>query len=155
MHGGACLCRHAVQGRFGWIDGVRKRVDELSFMQRFTPRKPKSNWSLLNIRHVERLKKAGRMKPAGLKAYAARHAAKSGVYSFENKPRQLSPALERQFKLDRVAWNFFQKQPPGYRRLASFWIMSAKQEETRQRRLARLVADSRQDRRLGLLGGGR
>jgi uncharacterized protein YdeI (YjbR/CyaY-like superfamily) len=83
---------------FGWIDGIKKRVDEFSYTHRFTPRKPKSNWSLINIRHVERLKKAGRMMPAGLKAFAAREAAKSGVYSFENKPRQLSPELERQFK---------------------------------------------------------
>lgn len=140
---------------FGWIDGVRKRVDELSFTQRFTPRKPKSNWSLINIRHVGRLKKAGRMSVAGLKVFAARSAAKSGVYSFENRPRQLSPELERQFKRDAAAWSFFQQQPPGYHRLMNFWIMSAKQEETRQRRLARLIADSKQGRRVGILGGGK
>ncbi len=140
---------------FGWIDGVRKRVDELSFTQRFTPRKPTSNWSLINIRHVERLKTADRMMPAGLKAFAARSAAKSGVYSFENKPRELSPALQRQFKSDQAAWDFFQQQPPGYRRLACFFVMSAKQEETRQRRLARLMSDSKQSRRLGVIGGGK
>jgi uncharacterized protein YdeI (YjbR/CyaY-like superfamily) len=140
---------------FGWIDGIRKRVDELSFTQRFTPRKPKSIWSLINIGHVARLKKARRMMPAGLKAFAARETAKSGVYSFENKPRALSPELERQFKSDKAAWEFFQQQPPGYRRLTSFWIVSAKQEETRQRRLAQLMLDSRQGRRLGLLGGGK
>jgi len=138
---------------FGWIDGVRKRVDEISFTQRFTPRKPKSNWSLLNIRHVGRLKQARRMTAAGLKAFAARDAARSGVYSFENKPRELSPELEQQFRSDKAAWEFFQQQPPGYRRLASFWVMSAKQEETRQRRLARLMEDSSHGRRLGLLGG--
>jgi len=140
---------------FGWIDGVRKRVDELSFTQRFTPRKPRSNWSLVNIRHVERLKKARRMMPAGLKAFAAREAAKSGVYSFENKPRRLSPALERRFKSDKAAWDFFQQQPPGYRRVANFWVMSAKREETQQRRLAQLMEDSSHGRRLGLLGGGK
>jgi len=140
---------------FGWIDGLKKRVDEFSYTQRFTPRKAKSTWSRINIRHAERLQKAGRMTPAGLKAYAARDPARSGVYSFENVPRQLSPALERQFKADKVAWAFFERQPPGYRRVASFWVMSAKQEETRQRRLARLMADSKQGRRLGLLGGGK
>lgn len=139
---------------FGWIDGVRKRVDEFSYTQRFTPRKPRSNWSLINIRHAERLKKAGRMRPAGLKAFAACEPAKAGVYSFENKPRELLPALQRQFKSDKAAWRFFQQQPPGYRRVAGFWVMSAKREETRQRRLARLMSDSRHGRRLGLLGGG-
>jgi uncharacterized protein YdeI (YjbR/CyaY-like superfamily) len=133
---------------FGWIDGIRKRVDDVRFTQRFTPRKPRSNWSLVNIRHVGRLKKAGRMAPAGLKAFAARTPAKSGVYSFENKPRELSPSLKRQFNAAPAAWNFFQQQPPGYRRVASFWVMSAKQAETRQRRLARLIADSGQGRRL-------
>ena len=138
---------------FGWIDGLKKRVDEVSYTHRFTPRKPKSNWSLTNIRHVKRLKKAGRMKPSGLKAFAARETAKSGVYSFENKPRQLSSDLERQFKADQAAWEFFQRQPLGYRRLASFWVMSAKQGATRERRLARLMTDSSQGRRLGLLSG--
>ena len=140
---------------FGWIDGVRKRVDEWSFVQRFTPRKPKSNWSLINIRHVARLKQTGRMQSAGLKAFAARDAARSGIYSFENKPRELSPELERNFKADRAAWEFFQRQPPGYRRVARFWVMSAKREETRERRLARLKADSGRGRRLDLLGGGK
>jgi uncharacterized protein YdeI (YjbR/CyaY-like superfamily) len=134
---------------FGWIDGVRKRVDDLSFTQRFTPRKPKSVWSLINIGHVERLTKARRMKPVGLKAFAARMAIRSGVYSFENKPRELSPELQWQFRSDEAAWEFFQLQPPGYRRLVSFWVMSAKREETRQRRLAQLLSDSKQGRRLG------
>ncbi len=138
---------------FGWIDGVKKRVDELSYTHRFTPRKPKSNWSLINIRHVERLKKAGRMRPAGLKAFAARTAAKSGVYSFENKPRELSPDLRRQFMSDQAAWRFFQQQPPGYRRVAIFWVMSAKQEATRLRRLAQLMSDSGQGQRLGPVAG--
>ena len=140
---------------FGWIVGVRKRVDEVSFTQRFTPRKPASNWSLINIRHVERLKKTRRMRPVGLKAFAARTQEKTGVYSFENKPRELSPALRRQFKSDPAAWKFFQQQPPGYRRVTSFYVMSAKQEDTRQRRLARLMADSKRGRRLGILGGGK
>jgi uncharacterized protein YdeI (YjbR/CyaY-like superfamily) len=95
------------------------------------------------------------MKPSGLKAFAARTKTKSGVYSFENKPRQLSVALERQFKSNPAAWEFFRQQPPGYRRVTSFWVMCAKRAETRQRRLTRLMADSARGRRLGLLGGGK
>jgi len=132
---------------FGWIDGLKKRVDELSFTQRFTPRKPKSIWSLINLGHVKRLTKARRMKPAGLKAFAARTAGKTGVYSFENKVRELSLEFQRRFKSDQAAWEFFRQQPPGYRRVASFWVMSAKQEETRDRRLAQLMSDSKQGRR--------
>ena len=134
---------------FGWIDGLKKRVDEFSYTHRFTPRKPKSNWSRINIQHVERLTKAGRMAPAGLKAFAARKPERSGVYSFENAPRQLSRSDEKQFKTDRVAWEFFQQQPPGYRRLAIWWIVSAKKPETRARRLKQLIAESRQRRRVG------
>jgi len=136
---------------FGWIDGIKKRVDEFSYTHRFTPRKPKSIWSLINIGHVKRLTKAGRMMPAGEQAFAARTAKRSGVYSFENRPRELSPELQRRFKSDQAAWEFFQQQPPGYGRLMAFWIMSAKQEETRQRRLAQLMNDSKCGRRVGLL----
>ena len=139
---------------FGWIDGLKKRVDDSSYMHRFTPRRHTSNWSRINIRHVARLKKAGRMMPMGLKTFAARTKAKSGVYSFENKPRRLSPAMERRFKSDRTAWDFFQRQPPGYRRVASFWVVSAKQAATRERRLTQLMSDSKQRRRLGMLSGG-
>jgi len=136
---------------FGWIDGLKKRVDDLRFKQRFTPRKPGSNWSFINIGHVQRLTKVGRMKPAGLQAFAVRTKARSGVYSFENKPRALSPALQRMFASEKAAWEFFQQQPPGYRRVAAFWVMSAKQEATRLRRLARLIADSKAGRRMGVL----
>ena len=134
---------------FGWIDGIRKRVDDLSFTQRFTPRKPRSIWSRININHVERLKKTGRMVPAGLKAFAAREPERSGVYSFENAPRKLATADQRQFKADKAAWQFFQQQPPGYQRLAIWYVVSAKKPETRERRLARLITDSRTGRRLG------
>ena len=138
---------------FGWIDGLKKRVDELSYTHRFTPRKPKSNWSRINIQHVERLKKAGRMTPAGLEAYAAREPQRSGVYSFENAPRKLAAADEKQFKADKTAWEFFQQQPPGYQRLAIWWVVSAKKPETRARRLGQLIAESRHRRRLGPAGG--
>jgi uncharacterized protein YdeI (YjbR/CyaY-like superfamily) len=140
---------------FGWIDGVGKRVDDLSFTQRFTPRKPRSNWSLGNIRRVERLKKAGRMHSAGLKAFDARTATRTGAYSFENKARELSPAMQLQFQSRKAAWEYFLQQPPGYRRVATFWVMSARQEPTRQRRLARLMADSMNRRRLNLLSPGK
>lgn len=135
---------------FGWIDGLKKRVDEFSYTHRFTPRKPKGNWSRVNLQHVERLKKSGRMMPAGLKAYDARDLKKCGVYSFENAPRKLSAADKKQFKTDKTAWDFFQQQPPGYRRLAVWWVVGAKKEETRARRLAQLLADSGNGRRLGM-----
>ena len=134
---------------FGWIDGLKKRVDELSYTHRFTPRKPKSNWSRINIQHVERLKKAGRMTPAGLEAYAAREPQRSGVYSFENAPRKLTAADEKQFKADKTAWEFFQQQPPGYQRLAIWWVVNAKKPGTRARRLGQLISESRNAHRLG------
>lgn len=134
---------------FGWIDGLKKRVDDLSYTHRFTPRKPKSNWSRINVQHVEQLNQAGRMMPAGLKAYAAKEPERSGVYSFENTPRKLAAADERQFKADKIAWEFFQRQPPGYQRTAIWWVVSAKQPQTRARRLGQLIADSHTGRRLG------
>lgn len=136
---------------FGWIDGLKKRVDESRFIQRFTPRRPKSVWSLVNIRHVRRLKRAGRMQAAGLRAFAARAAERIGIYSFEAKARQLSPAMRRQFQGDRAVWDFFQQQAPSYRRTAIFWVMNAKQEITRQRRLAQLIQDSKRGCRLAML----
>jgi len=138
---------------FGWIDGLKKRVDELSYTHRFTPRQPKSNWSRINTQHVERLKKAGRMTPAGLKAYAAREPQRSGAYSFENAPRKLAAADEKQFKADKIAWEFFQRQPPGYQRLAIWYVVSAKKPETRSRRLAHLITESLNERRLGPASG--
>ena len=138
---------------FGWIDGLKRRVDELSYTHRFTPRQPKSNWSRTNIQHVERLKQAGRMTPAGLKAYAARTPERSGIYSFENAHRKLAAADEERFKADKIAWEFFQRQPPGYQRTALWWVVSAKQPETRTRRLSHLIADSRNARRLAQLSG--
>ena len=138
---------------FGWIDGLKKRVDDRSYTHRFTPRKPKSNWSVTNIRHAERLTKAGRMKPAGLAAFAARDPKRSGVYSFENAPTKLASSDERRFRADQTAWNFFQQQPPGYRRTAIWWVVSAKRAETRARRLAQLMEASRNAWRLGQLTG--
>jgi uncharacterized protein YdeI (YjbR/CyaY-like superfamily) len=138
---------------FGWIDGLKKSVDEHSYTFRFTPRKPKSIWSLVNTKRAEELRKLGRMRPAGLKAFAARSSEKSGIYSFENPARKLSAGCEKEFKAYKEAWEFFQAQPPGYQRTASFWVMSAKQEATCLRRLARLISDSEKKLRVGVVTG--
>jgi len=138
---------------FGWIDGLKKRVDEVSFKQRFTPRNPRSIWSLVNIGHVRRLQKAGLMTPIGLKVFRARSPSRSGVFSFESKPPEFSPDLREILRAESSAWQFFEAQPPGYQRVACFWVMSAKQAETRQRRLAQLIKDSKSGRRLKRLGG--
>lgn len=138
---------------FGWIDGLKKSVDEDSYAFRFTPRKPKSVWSLVNTKRAKELRKLGRMKPAGLKAFAVRSAEKSGIYSFENPERKLSASCEKEFKAHREAWAFFRAQPPGYQRTASFWVMSAKKEETRLSRLAKLINASGKKARLGAVTG--
>ncbi len=124
---------------FGWIDGVRKSVDETSYVNRFTPRKARSNWSLINIKHVEELTKLGLMEPAGLKAFAARDPKKSGVYSFERDALKLKAAYETRFHENEKAWEYFEAQPPYYKKLSVFWIMSAKKEETQLRRLEALI----------------
>ena len=136
---------------FGWIDGIKKRVDDESYTHRVTPRKSGSIWSLVNVRHAERLTKAGRMHPAGRKAFAARRADKTGIYSFENRPQKLPAVYERRFRANQPAWAFFTVQPPGYQRLAIYKVVSPKQESTRQRWLALLIADSAKGRRLGVL----
>ena len=139
---------------FGWIDGVRRRIDDERYSIRFTPRRPRSIWSNVNTRRVAELTKQGRMHPAGIEAFKARDAKRSGIYSFEQRERnqKLDAAHEAKLRANRKAWTFFQAQPPGYRRLASLWVMSAKKEETQLRRLAVLIADSAAGRRIGLLG---
>jgi uncharacterized protein YdeI (YjbR/CyaY-like superfamily) len=138
---------------FGWIDGVRKRVDDQSYTNRFTPRRPKSNWSQVNIKRVGELIEQGRMKPSGLRAFQEQDPARSQQYSFENRPRSLGEPYETTFRANRKAWDFFQAQAPWYRRTAIWWITSAKKEETRLRRLATLIHDSESGRRLGRLSG--
>jgi len=139
---------------FGWIDGVRRRIDDDSYSIRFTPRRRGSNWSVVNVRHVEELTRAGRMRPAGIEAFEARTPEKTGVYTYENRHEaKLSPEHEEQFQANGKAWEFFQAQPPGYRQTAIFWIVSAKREETRARRLTTLIDDSAHHRRIGLLSG--
>ena len=139
---------------FGWIDGVRRRIDDDSYSIRFTPRKQGSNWSVVNVRHVAELTRAGRMHRAGIEAFEARTSEKTGVYTYENRHKaKLGPEQEERFRSNKQAWKFFQAQPPGYRQTAIFWVVSAKLEETRDRRLTTLIGDSAQHRRIGLLGG--
>lgn len=138
---------------FGWIDGIVRKIDEHSYTHRFTPRRPGSIWSLVNVRHVARLTKAGRMHAAGLAAFAKRDKKKTGLYSFENRPKKLPPAFEKKFRANTKAWLFFNTQPPGYRRLAIFKVVSPKQEATRERWLARVIADSAAGRRVAALSG--
>jgi uncharacterized protein YdeI (YjbR/CyaY-like superfamily) len=136
---------------FGWIDGVRRSLDETSYTIRFTPRKPRSIWSNVNVRHVERLTKEGRMAEPGLKAYALRDPKRTGIYAFENRPREFSPEFEKKFRANKPAWEFFQTEPPSIRRTCIFWVMNAKKEETRLRRLDQLIARAAQGIRSGVL----
>ena len=138
---------------FGWIDGIRKALDATSYVNRFTPRKADSVWSQINIARVETLIARGEMHQSGLDAYTRRDPARSGIYSFEQRPQAFPPELERRFRTDRTAWAHFNAQPPGYRRLAIWWVSSAKREETRLRRLSQLIEVSGQGMRIGALFG--
>ena len=138
----------------GWIDGVRKSIDAERYVIRFTPRKPVSNWSLVNIRRAQALIRAKRMQPAGRRAFEARDEKKSGV-DFEQRAKpKFDAAIERRFRQHAAAWRFYQSQPPGYRRITTFWVMSARREETRLRRLDTLIADSAAGRRISMLSPG-
>ena len=138
---------------YGWIDGLVKRYDDQAYIQRFTPRRPTSVWSAINIAKVERLEKAGRMAAPGRAAFALRDPKRSAIYAFENRDVAFSPALARRFRAERAAWAFFEAQPPGYRRMAQFWVMNAKREETRERRFAQLLADSKKGVRVAAIAG--
>jgi uncharacterized protein YdeI (YjbR/CyaY-like superfamily) len=128
---------------YGWIDGVRKRIDDESYSIRFTPRKPDSIWSAANMRRFQELEAQGLARPAGRKAFAARADAKSAIYAYEqSEAAELDPESEKQFRANDQAWTFFQSQPPSYRRSAVYWVVSAKRAETRIRRLETLIADS-------------
>lgn len=128
----------------GWIDGVRKSIDDESYRIRFTPRKPQSTWSAVNLARVEVLTREGRMRPAGLKAFEKRVEAKTGIYAYEQrKAAELDAASEQRFRSDPEAWEYFQSRPPGYRKTALWWVVSAKKEETRRKRLEQLIEDSR------------
>lgn len=127
---------------FGWIDGVRTSIDADSYQIRFTPRKPNSIWSAVNIRKIEALTQQGLMHPAGLQSFASRKLHKTKLYSHENEDVQLSPQFEKQFKVHKAAWQYFQSLAPSYRKASANWAMSAKQEATRLKRLQQLIADS-------------
>jgi uncharacterized protein YdeI (YjbR/CyaY-like superfamily) len=132
---------------FGWIDGKRRRIDSESYSIRFTPRRPGSIWSRINIAKAEALVKAGRMAKAGLDAFAARDEKKSAVYSYENMPKTLDAAFEGRFRASKRAWAWFASQPPWYRRVAASWVMLAKKPETRERRLSILIDSSAKGRK--------
>jgi uncharacterized protein YdeI (YjbR/CyaY-like superfamily) len=138
---------------FGWIDGLVKRHDEHAYKQRFTPRRAKSVWSAINIAKVEALRKVGRMAPAGLAAFESRDPKRAKLYSFENRDVTLDAAFEKRFRAKKRAWAFFEAQPPGYRRLAAFWVMSAKRPETCERRFAQLLDDSARGERVAAVVG--
>jgi uncharacterized protein YdeI (YjbR/CyaY-like superfamily) len=128
---------------FGWIDGVRRSLGDESYTIRFSPRKPSSTWSKVNLEKVEELKRRGLMRPAGLRAYEERREAKTGIYSYEQREKAELPAeYDERLCGNRPAWEFWTSRPPSYRKAAVWWVVSAKREETRERRLATLIDDS-------------
>jgi uncharacterized protein YdeI (YjbR/CyaY-like superfamily) len=133
---------------FGWIDSVRRSVDEQSYCNRFTPRRAGSTWSLRNIRKVEELIAGGRMHPAGIKAFEQRKEENSGRYSFENERKELPDPMLQQFRRKITAWQYFEKQSASYRRTVTHWILSARKEETKQSRLQKLIDASARNERL-------
>ncbi|MBX3047951.1 MAG: YdeI/OmpD-associated family protein [Anaerolineales bacterium] len=133
---------------YGWIDSVGKSIDGERYAVRFSPRRPDSVWSQRNLGIVEALIASGRMQSAGLAAYQARRADKTGTYSFEQAEITLDPQLEKRFKANRAAWEFFTTQPPGYQKAMRHWVNSAKREETQLKRLARLIEVSAQAQRI-------
>jgi uncharacterized protein YdeI (YjbR/CyaY-like superfamily) len=137
---------------FGWIDGLRKAVDARSYKIRFSPRRLNSVWSAINIRRMKHLANEGRVHPAGARAFSKRSAAKSGIYSYENrKSATLGKSAEDKFRSDRSAWKWFSEQAPSYQKTATWWVVSAKRTETRDKRLARLIADSKAKRKIAPL----
>jgi uncharacterized protein YdeI (YjbR/CyaY-like superfamily) len=136
---------HAVEEAlcFGWVDGLKKKVDEECYAFRFTPRKAKSAWSKSNLERVERLIAAGKMMPAGLKAYRS-----GDRREVPPMPAEMPMALEERFRKQRVAWANFEKFPPGYRRMTAGWVASAKKEETQIKRLEKLIEFSARNERI-------
>jgi len=133
---------------FGWIDGVRNRIDAVSYCIRFTPRRARSKWSRVNIGRVKVLVEEGRMQPAGLTAFQARSEIDPEGYSYEQREETLDARYERLLKKNKTAWRFLQAQPPWYRRTVTRWIMSAKREETRERRTEKLLTYSARDEQI-------
>lgn len=133
---------------FGWIDGIRKRIDDDSYTIRFTPRRRRSIWSAVNIKRAGQLEKSGLMKPAGLEAFAAKKPNRSGIYSYEQRRATLPPPYAERLKKNKTAAGFFDAQSPWYRKTLAWWIVSARKEETRLLRLKKLIEESAQGRRL-------
>jgi uncharacterized protein YdeI (YjbR/CyaY-like superfamily) len=132
---------------FGWIDGVRKSIDAASYKIRFTPRKPRGIWSIVNTVRAKELVELGLMHSAGLRAFQERDPERSGVYSYERKSfRKLPDVYERKLRMNEKAWRFFRAQPPSYQRIAGYWVTSAKREETKLKRLDTLIRDSEKGR---------
>jgi uncharacterized protein YdeI (YjbR/CyaY-like superfamily) len=137
---------------FGWIDGIRKSIDGTSYKIRFTPRKARSIWSAVNVKRATELSSMGMMHPAGLSAFQKREGKGSEIYSYEQRNRAKLPAsYERKFRTNYAAWVFFQAQPPGYQRICSWWVISAKKEETKLKRLATLIQHSEHQRKIPAL----
>jgi uncharacterized protein YdeI (YjbR/CyaY-like superfamily) len=136
---------------FGWIDGVRKNIDSESYKIRFTPRKERGVWSTVNVKRVEALRGEGRMRPPGEAAFARRKEHRSGIYAYEQRPADLKEPWRGLLKKNQAAWRFFEAQAPWYRRTATWWVISAKREETRRRRFEQLVEDSAAGRHVGPL----
>jgi uncharacterized protein YdeI (YjbR/CyaY-like superfamily) len=133
---------------FGWIDGIRKSIDDVSYKIRFTPRQPRSTWSAVNIKRAQQLIDQGLVRPAGIKAFAAREQNRSGIYSYEQRSPELPNQYGKKLKRNLAAWKFFQAQPPSYRKAANWYVLSAKKEETRLKRLDVLIEYSAQGRRI-------
>jgi uncharacterized protein YdeI (YjbR/CyaY-like superfamily) len=128
---------------FGWIDGVRRRIDDDSYSIRFTPRTLRSNWSAVNVARVGELTELGHMRPAGLAAFERRSDDHTAIYSYEQrKTAKLDADQQRRFKANPGAWKWFEAQPAGYRRTATYWVISATGPQTRERRLEQLIEDS-------------
>jgi uncharacterized protein YdeI (YjbR/CyaY-like superfamily) len=133
---------------FGWIDGVARGMGADAWAVRFTPRRPRSNWSAVNVARVEELMRDGRMRPAGIAAFERRDKTRAPAYAHEREAARFTPEQERALRANSAAWEFFSSQPPSYRRSATHWVTSAKREETRARRMATLIGDSAAGRRV-------
>jgi len=133
---------------FGWIDGIRRSVNDESYCIRFTPRNPKSNWSAVNIKKVEEMIRLGKMTSAGLAAFERRSDSRSVIYSYENRPEKLDTEMEAQFQEHNKAWTFFNSQAPSYQKTGNYWVMSAKQKATRIQRLVKLIGACESAKRL-------
>jgi len=133
---------------FGWIDGIRKSVDDSRYMIRFTPRRRGSIWSAINVKRARELSDKGLMKPPGMAAFDARKENRSGIYSYEQRTAKLDGPYEKRLRQNKAAWDFFYAQPPFYRKAIGWWIVSAKQEATRLKRLEKLITESARGKRL-------